>query len=162
MVRRGEADSPLKKKECLTRALRLLSYRDRSEKEMRERLRSLGFDVSEIEGTMAYLKEKAFINDDSYCKRWAEYRMENAPSGPRKLESDLKKKGFDEEIVTSVCESIWSRYNEFDTALSLARKKYIQGKTELLPEVARRIFGFLLRNGFSGEVAGRVLTELRK
>src|SRR5208283_416991 len=59
---------------ALKYALKILGYRDRSISETRQKLTGKGFSKDVVDGTLAYLEEKAFIDD----RRLAELLMRDA------------------------------------------------------------------------------------
>ncbi|MCC6345993.1 MAG: RecX family transcriptional regulator, partial [Nitrospirales bacterium] len=70
-------------KSALQRALRLLGYRDRSEKEMRDALAQKGFSGGVIGETLHLLKEKRFIDDERLAGMLRRDAMERKHFGRR-------------------------------------------------------------------------------
>src|SRR3990172_8917023 len=68
----------LTRKDTLERArdfsLRLLSYRPRSEKEVRERLGRHGFPPETVEETIARLKDQGLLDEGAFARFWKEGR----------------------------------------------------------------------------------------
>ena len=58
---------------CLGAALRLLSYRPRSEVEMRQRL-SLRFEAETVDRVVSHLKERQTLDDATFARFWKENR----------------------------------------------------------------------------------------
>src|SRR3989344_5237128 len=82
-------------------SLRFLSYRPRSEKEVRDRLKSKKATPEIIEKIITKLKEKKFINDEEFTKLWIESRLRFKPRSLRLIEVELRQKGIGEELMES-------------------------------------------------------------
>ena len=52
------------------RAVHLLEYRDRTEKDMRRKLQQGGYPAEIIEETMEYLRAYGYIDDKRYAPAW--------------------------------------------------------------------------------------------
>lgn len=88
-------------------ALRFLSYRPRSEKEVRDRLK-IKYKKSNIKDLDAVidkiiqrLKQQKFINDDEFAKGWIENRLRFKPRSIRLIKLELRQKGIADEIIES-------------------------------------------------------------
>ena len=102
-------------------SLKFLSYRPRSEKEVRNKLKTLikrhSGEQSEfridsgvanapendraetvIEKIISKLKKQNFINDEEFAKGWIENRIRFKPRSLRLIKLELKQKGISEEI----------------------------------------------------------------
>src|SRR5271157_481574 len=78
-------------------AYRFLSYRPRSEAEMKERLRRRGLDGSKIEIIINKLKEQKLLDDTAFAQFWKENRDTFRPRSQRLTRMELKKKGVADE-----------------------------------------------------------------
>lgn len=132
-------------------ALRFLSFRRRTEKEIKEKLQKRSYDEKTIKTTIEKLKEYDLINDLEFATAWVKERLEYKPRGKRLLRQELWKKGIKKEIIDQVTGELCRE--EDKSALELLekiKKKY----KNLDPQVAkRRMYGYLLRRGFSYETA---------
>jgi regulatory protein len=146
---------------CLNAAIRYLSYRPRSELEVRERLKRRGFNGDGIEVVIANLKERGLINDMDFARFWKENRGSFRPCSQWLVRLELKQKGVAEDIIDQVVNTIDNEDSAHRAALSKARS---------LPQsdyqdFRRRLGGYLKRRGFGYEVANytveRVWRELR-
>ncbi|WP_066635421.1 regulatory protein RecX [Desulfolucanica intricata] len=131
-----------------SKAIRLLSYRSRSEYELRSRLEKSGYKVDIIEQVIDFLKEYNYINDQNFAEQWIHDRMVLKPMGRIRLKWELQQKGIAQEIIMRVLDNI-DEGKEYNTALNLVKKKYIdKNKTYSM----RQIVAFLQRRGFSSSV----------
>ena len=145
-IRLGESGNKAKET-----ALRFLSFRRRTEKEIKDKLKQKGFDENIIKRTVEKLKEYDLINDLEFATAWVKERLEYKPRGKKLLRQELWKKGIKKEIIDQALEE--SYQNEDKSAWELLEKIKNRYKN-LKPQVARRrMYGFLLRRGFSYETA---------
>lgn len=87
------------------RALRFLSYRPRSEKEVRDNLKRRKASEVVIETIIKKLKEQKFLNDKEFAKWWVEQRTVHRPKGVRAIKMEIRQKGVAEEIIENVIEN---------------------------------------------------------
>jgi len=64
---------------CLNAAHGYLSYRPRSEFELRERLSRRGFDDGSVEAVLVRLKEAALVDDAEFARFWQDNRQAFSP-----------------------------------------------------------------------------------
>ena len=73
-------------------ALRLLTVRDRSVQELRDRLQRQ-FAQEEIEETLDYLERIGYLDDLRFAKNHVQYRNRHRPTGNHLLRLELRSKG---------------------------------------------------------------------
>jgi len=147
------------KKAVKERALNLLSFRDRSEKELRTKLKQAGFQESNIDSAIDELKRLRFIDDRKFAINFAHSKMTTKPMGAFLLRRELTLKGIDEEIITQVIEAIFGETDQLALALRIARQKIHQIKELDEPKKKRRVSDLLLRRGFNWDVVSHVLEQ---
>lgn len=149
-----------RKKEAKDAALRFLSFRRRTERQVREKLKKKEFDEKTIEATIDKLKEFDLINDLEFATSWVRDRLAFKPRGKRLLKQELWKKGIRKDIIDQVTEDLCK--DEDKAALELVeriKKRY----RNLEPKVARRrMYSLLLRRGFSYEITRKALSQLNR
>lgn len=97
------------------KALRLLSYRPRSIKEIKKRLTKTNADTHTINRVIDNLINQNLLNDREFAHWWVDQRVKFRPRGNYALTQELVQKGLDREIIDSVLLS-------FDAELALAKK----------------------------------------
>ena len=142
---------------AMARALNFLGYRARSDKEVRDRLRRYGYREETIEEVVGRLKELGYLDDEDFARLVA--REKARRYGPRKVSADLRKSGVEAELAQSVVEEEFGTRSEIDEARSAAARRYNRGGSDA---EARRVYGFLVRRGYSAEVAAVVSREYRE
>jgi regulatory protein len=142
---------------AMTRALNFLGYRARSEKELRDRLRRYGYGEETVEGVVARLKELRYLDDEDFARLVV--REKARRYGPRRVSAELRKSGVSAELARGVVEEEFAGRSEVDQARSAAARRYNRGGSDAQ---ARRVYGFLVRRGYSAEVCAEVAREYRE
>lgn len=88
--------------ETKEKALRLLEFRNHSEKELTRKLTAAGAKAEDIERTMSFLREYNLINDKEYAISLAADLRNLKRYGKRRIKSELFAKGIDSEIAEEV------------------------------------------------------------
>lgn len=83
-------------------ALRLLSYRDRPCKALRERLSEKGLSEEDINEVIETLTEEGLLDDERFARELAASRIRNRNWGPRKIRLDLVRKGVPRRLAEEV------------------------------------------------------------
>ncbi|MDQ3043893.1 MAG: recombination regulator RecX [Chloroflexota bacterium] len=149
------ADSVSKATEA---ALRFLAVRPRSERELRDRLRSKQFTPDEIAAALERVRGWGYLDDIAFARFWVAQRETYRPRGQRLLRHELAQKGVDRDlIVATIAEA---EIDEPTAALELARGRLLTYRG-LEPHVVRRRLGaFLARRGYGYDVIGPTLEVL--
>ena len=141
-------------------ALRLLAVRPRSAVELARRLRMKGYGPEVAEEVIGRLRELGMIDDAAFAGMLARDRVRLRPQGSRRLASELRARGVDEETARTVIRETME--GEETDERELARRAAARWKPRAgeEPERARRrLHGFLTRRGFDGDVIREVLDE---
>lgn len=137
-------------------ALRLLTARDRSSQELKERL-GRNYTSEEVEETICYLQEVGYLDDLRYAKNYVENRNRNRPTGNYLLRLELGKKGIADQIIEEVLNQ---PEIEYELALQVAEQRLGSlARVDALARV-RRLYGLLQRRGFPSATARSVVGEL--
>ncbi|HEY8492064.1 MAG TPA: RecX family transcriptional regulator [Dehalococcoidia bacterium] len=137
----------------LESALRLLSYRPRSEGELRDRLRRKGLPADLVDETVAWLRERRYLDDGEFARFWTESRH---AYGVHRIRGELRRKGVDRETVQEAL----AAHDEVAAAARAAERK-----ARTIPATDRQTFtarlgGYLQRRGFSYAVSKAVVDRL--
>lgn len=145
------------KKRAKDRALRFLSYRDRSEKEVRTKLQRIGYDADIIDWVITELKRLKFMDDQRFAQSYAQTQMLTRPVGEHYLRHELKNKGLEEPLIEQTIEQIYQDKDQSIVAMELAaqRKKRYKNLDQI--KAKKRVSDFLLRRGFDWETVSEVM-----
>ena len=90
------------KEKIKSSAYRLLSYRERSAREMRERLLRVGYDSSLVEEVIHNLIADDTLNDERFASLFVKDYTNLKPKGNRFIVHELTKKGIARETIEKV------------------------------------------------------------
>lgn len=141
------------------KALNFLSFRARTLSEMRAYLRKHGFEHCS-EKIIKRLKEYGYLDDKQFAKSWIKDRLQSRDLGKARLKEELFKKGISKEIIEEQLEELYNDSQDFDRALAIAQKRLPQLKTLDLLTAQRRLSQYVIRHGFSSQIAWRVSKKL--
>lgn len=142
------------------KALKFLSYRPRSEKEIRENLAKKKAASSLIDLVIKKLQQQRFLNDREFAKWWVEQRTIVKPMGKRLIKMELTKKGIDKELIDEIFDDIEDIINnELEMVRKLVQRKFNKYKNTDKQIIYRRLGGFLSRRGFDYDTIKKVIDE---
>lgn len=156
-------------------ALVFLSYRPRSESEVREHIKSKSahkgnkeikpqkISSSIFDDIMNKLKILGLIDDEKFCLWWIEQRNTFRPKGKRLLELELLKKGISKDVIKTVMADQETGKTEKDTSLILGEKWLTKHHVSLTNPLDKdRLFRFLASRGFDFTVVQDTIDTLKK
>lgn len=123
----------------------LLSRRDYSEYELRQKLQQKEYDELEIEQTIEKVQSQNWQSDERFCQHFIRYRSSQG-YGPRRIRQELRLKGVKGDLISielEGCEVDW-----FEIAERLFEKKRpavldLKGK--------QKMWRYMLSHGFESE-----------
>ena len=137
-------------------AMLFLSYRARSEKEIRDNLSKHEIPDVVIEDTIEHLRRNGLANDKNFADAWVENRSTFRPRGRRALSLELRQKGIDESTIKSALEDV----DEDALAYEAGQKKAGKLKVRDRNEFRKKMSDFLARRGFSYPVIAPIVSRL--
>jgi regulatory protein len=141
---------------AMGRALHFLGYRARSRREVRDRLRRYGYGEEAVDGVVGRLEELGYLDDEEFARTAA--REKARRYGPRRVSAELKRSGVDAELAQGVVDEEFSDRSEAEAARLAAARRYNRAGSDA---EARRVYGFLMRRGYSADVCAEVAREYR-
>jgi regulatory protein len=141
---------------AMNRALHFLGYRARSRREVRERLRRYGYGEETVRAVIGRLEELGYLDDEEFARTVV--REKARRYGPRRVSADLRRSGVDTELAQGIVEEEFAERSEVEAARSAAARRYNRGGSDA---EARRVYGFLVRRGYSADVCAEVAREYR-
>lgn len=137
-------------------AMLFLSYRARSESEIRQNLRKHEIPEPVIEQTLERLKQDGLANDHQFANTWVENRSAFRPRSRRRMAMELRQKGLDDEAISSATKSV----DDEALAYEAAQKRVPRLKDLEWSEFRKKMSDFLGRRGFSYSVIAPVVTRI--
>lgn len=157
-----ETDEDFQK--LLNYAYFFLKFRPRSKKEietyLHKKIQKRHWSRTDVKKAMQHLEELDLIDDRKFVKWFVEQRMLLKPKGRYVLTQELRKHGIEKELIEEyfskneideekfaekVLSERWHRYKNLDK-----RKRF------------EKAAGFLLRRGFSFDIASGIIKTLEK
>ena len=132
------------------RALGLLAVRERSRRELGDRLVQAGFDPQNVAEELDRLEGAGLVDDRRFAATFAEDAARRL-RGPRAVSASLAAKGVDRGVISEAVAELAG--SEEERALELARRRAVR-LGSLPPETAyRRLQGLLARRGYEPALA---------
>jgi regulatory protein len=110
-----------------------------------------------IRAVVARLKERRYLDDQSFAETYARLRRENEKFGARRVRQDLRQKGLSSGLVEKTLSASYGQTNEEALARAhLERKRIAQPKNE---KETARVMRRLVAAGFSTGVIYKILRQ---
>ncbi|MBW0454330.1 MAG: RecX family transcriptional regulator [Candidatus Kinetoplastibacterium crithidii] len=142
------------KKTLISIAIKFLSKRDYSCDELSKKLLSFCEDQSEIDYTIALLKEKKFLSDELFSERLVAKYISNY--GSKFIFLKMKSYGLDIELIEKNIFEI--KKTDFDRAVSIYEKKFGCSNQNVSYSKKAR---FLASRGFPSDIVYKVLNDYK-
>lgn len=137
-------------------ALRLISYRPRSNAEITEYLNKRGYPAETIEAVLQRLIDLELVNDHQFVQQWVDNRNEFRPRGRRALQVELRQRGIEQQIIDEYLANLDEPTLAYQAAVKQAKKlKHLDRQTFRI-----KMSNFLARRGFSYELISQVVAEV--
>lgn len=142
---------------------RLIRFRQRSEREIRERLTRKEYPPQVIDEAVAYLRGIGYLNDYEFAKAWIESRLRK-PFGLRVIRLELERKGIEEEIIEGLLQETKQTWDEGAVVERLAGKYFstLKKKKEFPQRIKPKLYSYLIRRGFSPDIVSEAISRIIK
>lgn len=142
----------------INHALKFLSYRQRSEKEIYDRLRKNEYDENMINNAIEYCKDQGYINDKDFAETFIRDKININRLGSQRIKYELMGKGISRDIIDKVLVPDYDE--ELDMAMELAEKKMYSYRNDDRNAIYRKLGGYLQRRGYSFDIVRKVLDQV--
>lgn len=142
----------------INHALKLLSYRQRSEKEIYDKLKEKGYDLDKIDNAIQYCIERNYINDKVFAETFIRDKMNINKLGSQRIKYELIGKGVSKDIIDQVLTPDYDV--ELEMAMELALKKMPSYKNDDYNAIYRKLGGYLQRRGYSFDIVRQVMNKV--
>ena len=141
--------SKSKDSKSFTAALRLLTRRDRTETELRQKLEQFGFSLPAIEAAIEKCREYNYLDDNRYAKERARALMRTGRGVGIKIMLDLRRRGIDETIALQAVKAAASEFSVYDLLREQLNRRFSKFDYATADNRERqRVIGFFQRRGF--------------
>ncbi|MED1204982.1 recombination regulator RecX [Heyndrickxia acidicola] len=139
-------------------AIQFLSFRMRSEKEVRDYLKKSELDEAIIQEVIHKLFKRNYLNDLEFAKAYVRTQMNTAKKGPVILKQELQAKGINVHEIELALEE-YSNELQVENAMALAVKTIKQNRKLAEKMVQQKMEQVLVRKGFMHHTINIVLEE---
>lgn len=146
-------------KRAKLKIMEYLKQSDKSETELRNKLKRALFPDSCIQVAIDYVKQYGYINDTHYAENYI-YSHKNNKS-KQALEFDLRRKGISSEIIKSCMEQEYDPDTEIEAIRKQIAKK-CSDVSSLSSEQKVKLLASICRKGFSYENVKRCLSIMEE
>jgi len=141
---------------CHNTATHYLTYRHRSEHEMRQRLLRRSFSDDIVEAVLKRLKEQGLLDDMAFARFWRDNRQSFSPRSQRLVRLELRQKGVAGDIIDRAVSTI----SDGDNAHRIATNKARHLSLSDYETFRRRLGEYLKRRGFDYGVIKETMERL--
>jgi len=135
------------------RAINLVSRRPRSEWELNDYFKKKGTEEGVAAAATEKLRQRGYINDADFAKRWVENRRLLKPISKLRLQQELRQKRINDDIIKQVLSN--DETDELQVVKELIEKKSRQTKYQ----DKTKLMQFLARQGFSYDLIKQALSS---
>lgn len=139
---------------CLNR----LSYRQRSEHELRNSMIRKGYTDENIDIAIDYCKEHGYVDDFKFAESFVQDKTDLNKYGPERIKYDLMLKGVSRQIIDEVL--VVDKDEQLEMVRDIASKKMRTYRNDSKRDIYRKLSGFLQRKGFTYDVISKVVNEV--
>lgn len=136
------------------KAFKLLSYRERTIKEIKDRLRKKEYKEEVIAEVVDYLLENDYLNEDRFAEMWIRSRKKHHPRGKKLIYKELRIKGVDDKIINSALNQYLSDQEELEMAEYL-KDKWLRRRTDE-DSSSYKLKNYLANKGFNYDLIYKV------
>jgi regulatory protein len=145
----------------MDRALRLLSFKSRTVKEMRERLLEKDWtDEPTVAQVITRLEELALLNDEQFATSFASSSLTIKPIGRVRLRRDLQRKKLPPQTVETALDAAFDERSEEELIQQAIEKRIRLKGVPKSQEEAKKLFEFLMRRGFQYDLIRQKIREI--
>ncbi len=139
----------------------LLSGRDHSSFELKQKIIKKGFEAEIAEKVTDEFSEKGLLNDRSFAVKFACDKAELNKWGPGKIRSALFEKGIDRQIVEEVIQNLSQSLEQSQICVDLALKRRKHFLREAEPQKRKqKIYRYLFGKGYDPEQINKALPQI--
>ena len=131
-------------KQAKMKALSLLADMDRTEEQLRQKLKQKSYEDGVVEQTIDYVRSFGYIDDVKYARRFVESRKRT--KSRQEISALLSQKGVKRETISETLDSCYTSEDAVEAIRHLAEKRhYSETSTD---NDKKKIYEYLLRKGF--------------
>ncbi len=135
-------------------AVYLLTYKNRTVKEIEDKLKSKGYSETEIDKAVKKLKEYSFVDDENYTLLYIKSNFDK--KGEKLIRRELEQKGIERELIRTKIDELEISEKEEEKIEAIFNKRFINMNLDDI-KIQNKIYSFFLRRGFSYDKIGKIV-----
>ncbi len=144
-------------KRAKLRAMHLLTDMDRTESQLRTKLKQGLYPDEIVEQALNYVKSFGYVEDENYAKRFVDSKK--SVKSRKEIYAALCQKGIAKETIERAVEACYEEEGEQEAIRRILEKKHFFDKQATEAE-RTKIYGYLMRKGFRCEDIRQVIQFL--
>lgn len=140
-------------KRAKIRCIYLLKSMDRTEYQLRTKLKQGGYPEEAVNTAIEYVKNLHYIDDNRYAQYYIDGRT--GSKSKQQITQDLLRRGISKELIQSIYEQKEPE-DETEQIRKWVEKKRVDLETAD-PKEINRLYGFLMRKGFQASDISKVI-----
>lgn len=139
-------------------AAKIIAVKDRTEKELIDKLSEKGYDEKEIAEAMAFAVEYGYIDDRAYTKKYISDGINVRNHGFGRIRTELLRRGIDRCLADEEIELAKEAIEvDFGEKIDEIMERRFSGADLSNPKERNRIFGYFARRGYApNEIWGAI------
>ncbi|MFC2130537.1 regulatory protein RecX [Bacteroidota bacterium] len=141
-------------------AYNFASYKPRTCKQIRNKMKQKGFADNEIVIAIAFLSEFNLLNDEKYAITFAKEYIKRKPCGKPKIINELMNRGISKELSEEAAAEAAPEEEIYELAKAAGEKKLRSIQYKSREKQKQSLISYLQRQGFNWDIIKQVSNEL--
>jgi regulatory protein len=141
------------------RALTMLAFRARSQRELRRQLIRKGEPEEHVDAAIARLAARGLVDDAGFARQLARSGILGPGHSKRRLQAELFRKGVDRRVANEAIDAVFDDESvDAEAIIERVARRKLQSLAQLDPEARdRRLWSFLARRGYDSDDIRRAI-----
>jgi len=157
LLQQIEAEDNIQK--AYNKVINYLSYRMRTEQEIRTYLKKEEITEGQIHRIVNRLKDSDLIDDLEFAKMFVRTRMNTSVKGPGLIQKELHAKGISDQNAIMALEQ-FPPEGQKEKALKIAKKRLNRRSKHSFQKQLDQVRAALIRNGYSADIVSKAIKEV--
>ncbi|WP_414053292.1 recombination regulator RecX [Macrococcus equi] len=146
---------------AINKAIQYLSYKKRTEKEVRNYLMKLEVNTEAIDKSIDYCKQNGYINHADYCMSLMNTMLNTTDKGPVIFAQKLKELGIEQKLIEQYTAQYESLITEerIEKIAAKITKKYEKKQSRRM--IQQKIMQTLIQKGYNLDIANDALKNVK-
>jgi regulatory protein len=143
-------------------SLKLLGGRAQSTGEVRQKLAARAETDSDVEVTIAKLRDYGYLNDTQFAESYATWRRDNEGFGRMRVLRDLQQRRVSSSLATTAVENVFQNTDEIEQIEAFLARKYRNTNLKDLLQDEKKLQSAYRRLRYAGFSSGPSIRVLKR